>query len=72
MTGNAGKQFDSGGIVVMSAKPLTGGSNPNFDTISFNVAFGNHPADLIWDRTGIGVRFRHNACATSRPGGFCH
>jgi Right handed beta helix region len=74
VTGNAGKQFNSGGIVVLSAKPLTqgSGSNPNFDTISFNVAFRNHPADLIWDRTGVGVRFKHNACATSIPGGFCH
>jgi nitrous oxidase accessory protein NosD len=72
VTGNAGKKFNSGGIVVLSAKPLTHGSNPNFDTISFNFAFGNHPADLIWDHTGVGVRFRHNACATSIPGGFCH
>ena len=72
VTGNAGKKFNSGGIVVLSAKPLTGGSNPNFDTISFNSAFRNHPADLIWDHTGVGVRFRHNACATSIPGGFCH
>ena len=72
VTGNAGKKFNSGGIVVLSAKAQTGGSNPNFDTISFNSAFRNHPADLIWDHTGVGVRFRHNACATSIPGGFCH
>jgi hypothetical protein len=74
VTGNAGQKFNSGGIVVLSAKPLThgSGSNPNFDTISFNFAFRNHPADLIWDHTGVGVRFRHNACATSIPRGFCH
>ena len=72
VTGNAGQKFNSGGIVVLSAKQLTHGSNPNFDTISFNFAFRNHPADLIWDHTGVGVRFRHNACATSIPGGFCH
>jgi nitrous oxidase accessory protein NosD len=72
VTGNAGKKFNSGGIVVLSAKALTKGSNPNFDTISFNFAFGNHPADLRWDHTGVGVRFRHNACATSIPGGLCH
>ena len=44
--------------MVLSAKPLSHGSNPEFDTISFNSAFRNHPADLIWDHTGIGVRFR--------------
>ena len=69
VTGNAGKDFNSGGIVVLSAKSLTHGSNPNFDTVSFNFAFGNHPADLVWDHTGVGVRFTHNACATSKPGG---
>jgi hypothetical protein len=72
VTGNAGKKINSGGIVVLSAKPLSHGSNPEFDTISFNFAFHNHPADLIWDHTGFGVRFRHNACGTSIPGGLCH
>ena len=72
VTGNAGKKFNSGGIVVLSAKAQTGGSNPNFDTISFNSAFRNHPADLIWDHSGFGVRFRHNDCGTSIPGGLCH
>jgi hypothetical protein len=71
VTGNAGKKFNSGGIVVLSAKPLSHGSNPEFDTISFNFAFHNHPADLIWDHTGFRVRFRHNACGKSIPGGFC-
>ena len=72
VTGNAGKKFNSGGIVVLSAKPLTHGSNPEFDTISFNFAVRNHPADLIWDHSGFGVRFRHNDCGTSIPGGLCH
>jgi hypothetical protein len=71
VTGNSGKKFNSGGIVVLSAKPLTHGSNPEFDTISFNSVFRNQPADLIWDHTGFGVRFRHNACGKSIPGGFC-
>jgi hypothetical protein len=72
VTGNAGKKFNSGGIVVLSAKSLTHGSNPEFDTISFNFAFRNHPADLIWDHTGFRVRFRGNHCGTSIPGGLCH
>jgi hypothetical protein len=69
---NRGSQFNSGGIVVLSATALTGGSNPNFDTIARNFAFRNRPADLIWDGTGIGVRFKANYCATSVPAGLCH
>ncbi len=72
VAGNKGKQFNSGGIVVLSAKALSHGSNPNFDTITRNTAFGNRPADLIWDGTGTGVRFRANACGRSVPAGFCH
>ena len=70
--GNSGKQFNSGGIVVLSAQAISHGSNPNFDTIAKNRAFRNHPADLIWDGTGIGVRFRANDCGQSVPAGFCH
>ena len=70
--GNSGKQFNSGGIVVVSAHALTKGSNPNFDTIAHNTAFRNHPADLVWDGTGVGVRFKANHCGTSRPPGLCH
>jgi parallel beta-helix repeat protein len=69
--GNSGKQFNSGGIVVVSAHMFKG-SNPDFDTIARNIAFRNHPADLIWDGTGIGVRFKANHCGTSIPPGFCH
>jgi parallel beta helix pectate lyase-like protein len=70
--GNSGKQINSGGIVVASAKALTKGSNPNFDTIAFNTAFRDHPADLIWDGTGVRVTFRGNHCGTSIPPGLCH
>jgi len=69
--GNSGKQFNSGGIVVVSAQMFKG-SNPDFDTVVGNAAFRNHPADLIWDGTGIGVRFKANHCGTSIPPGFCH
>jgi hypothetical protein len=70
--GNTGKQFNSGGIVVLSAHASTGGSNPNFDTIAANTAFRDHPADLRWDGTGIHVTFRGNVCGTSIPPGLCH
>jgi nitrous oxidase accessory protein NosD len=72
VAGNVGKQINSGGIVVASAKQLTGGSDPNFDTIARNTAYRDHPADLIWDGTGTNVTFTGNRCATSLPSGLCH
>jgi len=54
VSGNAGAQFNSGGIVVLSASKISHGSNPNHDTIAANHAFHNRPADLIWDGTGVG------------------
>jgi parallel beta-helix repeat protein len=72
VAGNSGTQINSGGIVVASAHALTGGSNPDFDTIASNTAYRDHPADLIWDGTGTGVKFTANHCATSIPSGLCH
>jgi hypothetical protein len=72
VAGNTGQQINSGGIVVASAKQLTGGSDPNFDTIAHNTAYRDHPADLIWDGTGTDVTFTGNHCATSLPPGLCH
>jgi nitrous oxidase accessory protein NosD len=67
--GNSGKQINSGGIVVVRAQG--GGSKPEFDAITGNTAFRDHPADLIWDGTGTHVTFRHNHCRTSAPAGLC-
>lgn len=72
VAGNSGKQFNSGGIVVLSAKPRGGGSDPNFDTVAGNTAYRDHPADLMWDGTGTGVSFTGNHCAVSHPSGLCH
>jgi hypothetical protein len=72
VAGNTGKQINSGGIVVASAHGLTGGSDPNFDTIARNTAYRDHPADLLWDGTGTGVTFTGNHCAVSLPPGLCH
>ncbi len=68
---NSGKQLNSGGIVVASAHPLTKGSDPNYDTIRNNTAYRDHPADLVWDTNGIGLKFTANHCGTSLPGGLC-
>jgi nitrous oxidase accessory protein NosD len=70
--GNSGKQINSGGIVVLSAHALANGSNPDFDTVFANTAFRNHPADLVWDGTGVHVNFKANRCKTSMPSGLCH
>jgi nitrous oxidase accessory protein NosD len=72
VTGNSGRQINSGGIVVASAKALTGGSNPRFDAIVHNTVLRNHPADLVWDGTGNHIKFVANHCATSVPSGLCH
>ena len=70
--GNQGHQINSGGIVVASAasspRGRTRATTPSWPTR----AFRNRPADLIWDGTGVGNRFRHNHCGTSIPRGLCH
>ena len=72
VSGNVGRQFNSGGIVVLSAAKISHGSNPNHDTIAANRAFHNRPADLIWDGSGVSVHFVANHCGTSMPAGLCH
>jgi hypothetical protein len=72
VTGNAGRQLNSGGIVVASASKLTHGSNPRNDIIARNTAFRNKPADLIWDGSGRGIHFVRNRCQTSIPKGLCY
>ena len=69
--GNRGTQFNSGGIVVVSAAPFHG-SDPQFDTIARNTAFRDKPADLRWDGSGTNVNFTGNHCGTSVPSGLCH
>jgi hypothetical protein len=71
LKGNSGKQFNSGGIVVVSAG-VFGGSDPMFDTIARNTAFRDKPADLRWDGTGNNITFVGNHCTTSIPAGNCH
>lgn len=72
VSGNSGTQINSGGIVIKSAKALTGGSDPASDTIVGNTASGNQPADLSWDGSGTGVTFVLNRCGTSIPAGLCY
>lgn len=60
----------AGGIVVISSKPL-GGTDPAHDLVAHNFAFGNEPADILWDGSGTDNRFRRNNCGSSQPSGLC-
>lgn len=59
----------AGGIVVVSSADFGGGA-PTDIAVRKNVAFGNNPADLVWDETGS-VSFDRNRCGTSSPAGLC-
>ncbi len=69
---NRGSQVNSGGIVLLSAKRLTGGHNPSGNLVKNNTAYGNRPADIRWDGTGSNNTFARNHCTRSIPGGLCH
>jgi hypothetical protein len=71
VTHNAGRQFNSGGIVVLSARQLTHGHNPKNILVTRNTLHRNRPFDLRWDGTGTNVAFVKNRCATSSPAGLC-
>jgi hypothetical protein len=71
VAGNTGREVNSGGIVILSARSLTHGSNPRHDLIVNNTAYRNRPADIRWDGTGTGVHFARNHCAISAPAGLC-
>jgi hypothetical protein len=69
--GNQGRKINSGGIVVASAHALTKGSDPMHDLIAGNVGSDNRPAALVWDGSGVDVRFVGNHCGKSIPAGLC-
>jgi hypothetical protein len=60
----------SGGILVASSEPF-GGSPPNDNSVRGNTVLRNKPLDIIWDGSGSGNIFLHNACKTSSPGSIC-
>lgn len=69
--GNTGTEFNSGGIVLMSASVLTDGLDPMNNVINNNTAFGNSPADISYDGTGTGNDLTGNYCGVSSPAGSC-
>jgi parallel beta-helix repeat protein len=68
---NRGSEINSGGIVVASSEPLTGGKAAKNNLVKRNLAYGNRPGDIVWDGEGAGNRFVGNACGTSIPAGSC-
>ncbi len=68
---NVGRRVNSGGILVVSARSMTHGSDPESDKIVGNSARGNSPADLIYDGSGSGSQFTGNHCDKSIPAGLC-
>jgi nitrous oxidase accessory protein NosD len=67
----AGASAFSGGILLVSGTS-DGGSNEAHVTLARNRAHRNQPLDIAWDGKGQGIKFRHNACGSSQPGGICH
>lgn len=65
-----GPSIGSGGILVISSKVI-GGSDPISDVVAQNVATGNKPFDIRWDKSGTGNRFIENQCNTSSPSWIC-
>ena len=68
---NTGHQFNSGGIVLRSAKPLLGGAPVRRNLVKRNLAYGNSSFDIRYDGSGSGNKIVRNSCATSKPNGFC-
>ncbi len=65
---NRGASPLSGGIVLF--KSFVGALNER-NTVKYNVAQGNAPADLVNGDTGAGNTFQANLCTGSQPAGLC-
>lgn len=68
---NRGDDVLSGGIVLVSAADITGGSDIHDVTVMSNVARRNAPFDIWYDGSGSGVHFAENSCGTSNPASIC-
>jgi hypothetical protein len=62
--------FVPGGIVLVSAKHLTGGGVETGNKVLGNQAYHNREVDIRWDQKGKNT-FRNNKCDFSAPGGLC-
>jgi nitrous oxidase accessory protein NosD len=71
VSSNAGTTPVSGGVVLVSAQPIDGGTIESNDTVQENRLHGDKPADIIWDGSGAGNQFVHNECTSSSPAGLC-
>jgi nitrous oxidase accessory protein NosD len=55
-------QFSLGGLALLGAGPITGGSAPTGDVLVHNVVLGNAPSDVLYDGSGSGNRVGPNVC----------
>jgi hypothetical protein len=60
-----------GGVALLDAGALTGGSAPSGNLIAHNVITGNAPFDLLYDGSGADNTVRGNVCAVSMVSGAC-
>jgi nitrous oxidase accessory protein NosD len=58
----AGARFSLGGLALLSAAPITGGSAPAHDVVVHNVALDNAPADVLYDGSGTANTVHSNDC----------
>lgn len=70
VVGNRGNQINSGGILLLDASQVTGGSVATGNTLVANRAWKNWPAGII-DHGGGTNRFFGNHCGRSDPDGLC-
>ena len=60
-----------GGVALLDAGALTGGSAPSGNLIAHNVITGNAPFDLLYYGSGADNTVRGNVCAVSTAPGGC-
>ena len=66
-----GGTFNPAGIMLHTAKGLTGGGVETGNKVVGNQAYHNHEVDISWDQKGNNT-FKKNKCDFSDPGGLCH
>ena len=61
----------SGGLLLLSAAPLSGGKTPRSTRSPATPCPAMRPFDILWDGAGAGNVFSGNSCSTSSPSWIC-
>lgn len=64
-------QFSLGGLALLDARPLTGGSAPHGNRVTNNVILDNQPVDVLYDGAGSDNTFARTTCGISTMPGVC-